>query len=83
MAVLLGQRAAAGSKCCENPVSRDVVVVGGGAAGAHAAVWLRDNDHTVAVVEKASQLVSFCTLPPEHPFTLTLTYLGRPHGILR
>ncbi|SPO05280.1 uncharacterized protein DNG_07967 [Cephalotrichum gorgonifer] len=46
----------AAAKCCTDPVSRDVVVVGGGAAGAHAAVWLRDNGHSVTVVEKASQL---------------------------
>ncbi|CAI4214329.1 unnamed protein product [Parascedosporium putredinis] len=37
-------------------ISRDVAVIGGGAAGAHAAVWLRDHDKSVVVVEKASQL---------------------------
>lgn len=55
--------AAAGSKCRSETVSRDVVVVGGGAAGAHAAVWLRDHDHSVIVVEKADQLVGFLCSP--------------------
>ncbi|KAK4154632.1 hypothetical protein C8A00DRAFT_42630 [Chaetomidium leptoderma] len=50
--------AAATIKCrdCTQTLSRDVVVVGGGASGAHAAVWLRDNGHSVVVVEKADQL---------------------------
>lgn len=40
-------------------MSRDVVVVGGGASGSHAAVWLRDNGMSVVVVvEKDSQPVS-------------------------
>ena len=60
LATLLVQGAAAGSSCCNQIISRDVVVVGGGAAGAHAAVWLRDNGKSVVVVEKASQLVSYC-----------------------
>lgn len=34
----------------------DVAIVGGGAAGSHAAVWLRDHGMSVVVVEKASQL---------------------------
>ena len=52
--------AAATLKCrdCTKTVTRDVVVVGGGASGAHAAVWLRDNGNSVVVVEKADQLVS-------------------------
>ncbi len=54
---LLMQGAAAGRKCCKT-VHRDVVVVGGGASGAHAAVWLRDHEYSVIVVEKADQLVS-------------------------
>ncbi|KAK7188084.1 hypothetical protein DPSP01_001627 [Paraphaeosphaeria sporulosa] len=37
-------------------ISRDVVIVGGGAAGSHAAVWLRDHNKTVAVVERSSRL---------------------------
>ncbi|CCF41621.1 FAD dependent oxidoreductase [Colletotrichum higginsianum] len=55
-AALLVRGAAASVSCCNQTVSRDVVVVGGGAAGAHAAVWLRDHGHSVVVVEKASQL---------------------------
>jgi len=38
-------------------VVRDVVIVGGGAAGAHAAVWLRDHNKSVAVIEKQDVLV--------------------------
>lgn len=47
-------------KCggCKETITRDVVVIGGGASGAHAAVWLRDNGQSVVVVEKADQLVS-------------------------
>ncbi|KAL2205544.1 FAD dependent oxidoreductase [Sarocladium strictum] len=55
-AVVLAQGALAGSKCCTSTISRDVVVIGGGASGSHAAVWLRDHDKSVVVVEKASQL---------------------------
>jgi heterodisulfide reductase subunit A-like polyferredoxin len=43
---------------CTKTIVRDVAVVGGGASGAHAAVWLRDAGHSVVVIEKASQLVS-------------------------
>lgn len=50
--------AAAGINCCSSTISRDVVVVGGGASGAHAAVWLRDHGKSVLLVEKADQLVS-------------------------
>lgn len=39
-------------------ITRDVVIVGGGASGAHAAVSLSDMGKTVVVVEKQSQLVS-------------------------
>ncbi|GKT63317.1 amine oxidase [Colletotrichum tofieldiae] len=55
-AMLLSKEVVAGVSCCNQTISRDVVVVGGGAAGAHAAVWLRDHGHSVVVVEKASQL---------------------------
>ncbi|KAK4242819.1 hypothetical protein C8A03DRAFT_11015 [Achaetomium macrosporum] len=41
---------------CTKTIVRDVAVIGGGASGAHAAVWLRDAGHSVVVVEKASQL---------------------------
>lgn len=39
-------------------ISRDVVIVGGGASGSHAAVSLRDLGKSVVVVEKKSTLVS-------------------------
>jgi ribulose 1,5-bisphosphate synthetase/thiazole synthase len=38
-------------------ITRDVVVVGGGASGAHAAVWLRDHGKSVAVIEKRDVVV--------------------------
>jgi flavin-dependent dehydrogenase len=37
------------------------VIIGGGASGSHAAVWLRDQGKTVAVVEKREVLVSTFT----------------------
>lgn len=40
-------------------IERDVVIVGGGASGSHAAVRLReDYNKTVVVIEKQSNLVS-------------------------
>lgn len=53
---------AAASTLKHETIYRDVVVVGGGASGSHAAVWLRDHGASVAVVEKASQLVSTFSL---------------------
>ncbi|KAL2255284.1 hypothetical protein VTK26DRAFT_3685 [Humicola hyalothermophila] len=41
---------------CTQTINRDVVIVGGGGSGSHAAVWLRDHGVSVAVVEKSSQL---------------------------
>lgn len=55
---LLAQNSVAGSICCTSSINRDIAVIGGGAAGSHAAVWLRDHDTSVVVIEKASQLVS-------------------------
>lgn len=53
---LFAQKSLAGSRCCTSSISRDVAVIGGGAAGSHAAVWLRDHDKSVIVIEKAAQL---------------------------
>jgi NADPH-dependent glutamate synthase beta subunit-like oxidoreductase len=58
VALLFAESALAGSKCCTNTISRDVAVIGGGASGSHAAVWLRDHEKSVVVIEKADQLVS-------------------------
>ena len=44
-------------KCCSSTISRDVVVIGGGASGSHAAVWLRDHGKSVVVIEQKAQLV--------------------------
>ncbi|KAH6626539.1 hypothetical protein B0J18DRAFT_143314 [Chaetomium sp. MPI-SDFR-AT-0129] len=41
---------------CAETIERDVAVIGGGASGAHAAVWLRDAGYSVVVVERAAQL---------------------------
>jgi heterodisulfide reductase subunit A-like polyferredoxin len=38
-------------------INRDVVIVGGGASGAHAAVKLRDMGKTIVLVEKGDTLV--------------------------
>lgn len=46
-----------GAVAAVQTVVRDVVIVGGGAAGAHAAVWLRDHNKSVAVIEKRNKLV--------------------------
>lgn len=46
-------------------ITRDVVIVGGGASGAHAAVRLSDMGKTVVVVEKQGQLVRRLA-PPRH-----------------
>lgn len=43
-------------------ITRDVVIIGGGASGAHAAVRLSDLGKTVVVVEKQGQLVRRLTL---------------------
>jgi heterodisulfide reductase subunit A-like polyferredoxin len=65
---LAATAAAATTNCrCKQTITRDVAVIGGGASGAHAAVWLRDNGQSVVVVEKASQLVSTSS-PASFPF---------------
>ncbi|TPX12283.1 uncharacterized protein E0L32_006930 [Thyridium curvatum] len=48
--------AAAPPNCCTKTIHRDVVVVGGGAAGAHAGVWLRDHGKSVLLIEKNDRL---------------------------
>jgi Pyruvate/2-oxoglutarate dehydrogenase complex, dihydrolipoamide dehydrogenase (E3) component, and related enzymes len=48
-------------------ISRDVVVVGGGAAGAYAAVRLReDYGKSIALVEKEARLVSNYEIIPSY-----------------
>ncbi|KAG6353814.1 hypothetical protein INS49_005295 [Diaporthe citri] len=56
--VLIALVAAAGgvSDITDEVVNRDVVVVGGGASGAHAAVKLRDMGKTIMLVEKRDRL---------------------------
>ncbi|KAL4903074.1 hypothetical protein BDW74DRAFT_186658 [Aspergillus multicolor] len=54
-ATLLGSAAAAAVKS-QDIIDRDVVVLGGGATGTYAAVQLREQGHTVALVEQKSRL---------------------------
>ncbi|KAL2152170.1 hypothetical protein VTH82DRAFT_5354 [Thermothelomyces myriococcoides] len=56
LSFLAATAVAAAAGKCTSTIQRDVAVIGGGASGAHAAVWLRDNGYSVVVVEKASQL---------------------------
>ncbi|KFA75734.1 hypothetical protein S40288_04968 [Stachybotrys chartarum IBT 40288] len=56
LAAIVVQTVAAQSNCCTSTITRDVAIIGGGAAGSHAAVWLRDHGRSVIVVEKAAQL---------------------------
>lgn len=72
----LGATAAAAS----NVLIRDVVIVGGGASGAHAAVWLRDHGKSVALVEKREVLVSHTITPKEDIFTPLTVTTGWPYG---
>lgn len=47
-------------------IYRDVVVIGGGASGAYAAVRLRDDfDKSIALIEKQSILVRSKNSPPQ------------------
>ncbi|KAL4762823.1 uncharacterized protein BDW70DRAFT_166617 [Aspergillus foveolatus] len=52
---LLGTTAAAAFRA-QDTIDRDVVILGGGAAGTFAAVQLREQGHTVALVEQKSRL---------------------------
>lgn len=50
--------AGASSDPVDEVITRDVVIVGGGASGAHAAVRLRDMGKSIVLVEKRDKLVS-------------------------
>lgn len=55
---LLVAAAVASADTVDQVIHRDVVIVGGGASGAHAAVKLRDMGLTIVLVEKRDRLVS-------------------------
>lgn len=57
-ATLLASLLVLKATCTNSSISRDVVIIGGGASGSHAAVWLRDQGKSVVVVEKQNILVS-------------------------
>lgn len=40
-----------------SPVSKDVIIIGGGAGGAHAAVQLKDMGQDIILIEKQGTLV--------------------------
>lgn len=54
---ILVATAVAVSGAVDEVINRDVVIVGGGASGAHAAVKLRDMGKTIVLVEKRDKLV--------------------------
>lgn len=57
LVALLSVAAAAVPDTATEVINRDVVIVGGGASGAHAAVKLRDMGKTIVLVEKGETLV--------------------------
>ncbi|KAL1616919.1 hypothetical protein SLS54_008124 [Diplodia seriata] len=67
----------------EDVIERDVVILGGGAAGAYAAVRLRDAGKSVVVIEKEDHLGGHVNTysAPESPFALdygVIAYLELP-----
>ncbi|KAK2011892.1 amine oxidase [Colletotrichum eremochloae] len=71
VAVFLGILSLAISETILPILERDVVILGGGASGAHAAVRLRDFNKTIVVVEKQNRLGG-------HVATFTDTETGNP-----
>lgn len=54
----------AAAKCApRSTVNTDVIIIGGGAGGAHAAVQLTDAGQDVIVIEKQADLVRFVKIP--------------------
>lgn len=72
---VLGLLAAAASiATAQSSLTKDVVIIGGGAAGAHAAIRLREDfGKSIALIEKQEILVR-----AHHPTPTALNMFGRP-----